>query len=128
MECHSSLLPFEKLVDFLTQNGFSEKLDTILHIKSLHIRHSHQADHNQITEECLEKLKGTWWELQWPTPDSDNITPQCRYLADSLRDAMRLRPGIDISLLADKTSLFVNYLMEIEDWEQDEEYAELFYE
>ncbi|HML76659.1 MAG TPA: hypothetical protein PKB02_19365 [Anaerohalosphaeraceae bacterium] len=126
MEYRSSLLPFETLVAVLNQNGFSDKLDTIMHIKSFDMMHAQQIDNNQITEEYRERLRDTWWEVLWPAKDTDNLTPQCRYLADSLRDAMRLRPGIDISLLADKSGSFVNYLMEIEDWEQDEEFAELF--
>ncbi len=126
MEYRSSLLPFETLVAVLNQNGFSDQLDTIMHIKSFDMMHAQQIDNNQTTEEYREKLRDTWWEVLWPATDSDNPTPQCRYLADSLRDAMRLRPGIDISLLADKSGSFVNYLMEIEDWEQDEEFAELF--
>jgi hypothetical protein len=104
MECHSSLLPFETLVAFLSQNGFSEKLDAIMHLKSLDTMNSQQVDNNQIKEEYREKLRDTWWEVQWPATDSDNLAPQCRYLADSLRDAMRLRPGIDISMLADKST------------------------
>lgn len=126
MEYRSSLLPFETLVAVLNQNGFSDKLDTIMHIKSFDMMHAQQIDNNQITEEYRERLRDTWWEVLWPAEDTNNLTPQCRYLANSLRDAMRLRPGIDISLLADKSGSFVNYLMEIEDWEQDEEFAELF--
>ena len=120
MEYRSSLLPFETLVAVLNQNGFSDKLDTITHIKSLDTMFAQQVDNNQITEECREKLRNTWWEVLWPTDESDNLAPECRYLADSLRDAMRLRPGIDISMLAGKFGSFIHYLMEIEDWEQDE--------
>lgn len=126
MEYRSSLLPFETLVAVLNQNGFSDILDTIMRIKSFDVMHAQQIDNDQITKEYREKLRDTWWEVLWPAEDSDNPAPQCRYLADSLRDAMRLRPGIDISMLADKSGSFVNYLMEIEDWEQDEEFAELF--
>lgn len=126
MEYRSSLLPFETLVSFLNQNGFSDKLDTIMHIKSHDAMDFQPMDNNQITKEYLEKFRDTWWEVLWPATESNNLAPQCRYLADSLRDAMRLRPGIDISMLADKAGYFVNYLMQIEDWEQDEEYAELF--
>ncbi len=126
MKYRSSLLPFDTLVALLNQNGFSDKLNAIMHIKPFDTMPPQLIDNNQITEECRERLRDTWWEIQWPATDSDFLAPECRYVADSLRDAMRLRPGIDISLLADKSSLFVNYLMEIEDWEQDEEFAELF--
>ncbi len=126
MEYRTSLLPFETLVALLSQNGFSDKLDAIMSIKAFEATLSQQAENNPLTPEYQEKLRDTWWEVQWPVADSDNSAPQCRYLADSLRDAMRLRPGIDISLLANEFESFVDYLVEIEDWEQEEEYAELF--
>ncbi len=46
-----------------------------------------------ITEQELnEKLKNTWWEVDWTAG-----VPRCRYLADSLRDALRLRPQINLT-------------------------------
>ena len=52
--------------------------------------------------EWLEKYKHTWWEVIQPLeaavdPNTTRIQ-QCIYIADSLSDAIRLRPDLPISL------------------------------
>lgn len=46
------------------------------------------ADYRQ--SDSLQRYQGTWWEI-FPTNGSDKKV-ECLYLADSLRDALRLRP------------------------------------
>ncbi len=46
-----------------------------------------------------ERLGGTWWEVTWLCPpdrrgSAGNI--RCRYLADSLKDAVRRCPGAQL--------------------------------
>ncbi|HOK65432.1 MAG TPA: hypothetical protein PK054_05095 [Anaerohalosphaeraceae bacterium] len=52
-----------------------------------------------VLTEWAQKHQRTWWEVTWAFPDypSEPILQQCRYVADSFSDAVRLKPQLVIS-------------------------------
>lgn len=121
-----SLMPFEALIDCLSSHGFTDKLDTIMQIRRFS---SSNVPHHQtsldLSDECYEKFMNTWWEVYWPFPKANpSNPPQCLYLADSLRDALRLRPNIDIAFWPDKPKSFAKYLKYDEDWLEEDSFVQ----
>ena len=54
----------------------------------------------ELVQRLCEKYAGTWWEVSFDkfADTIDRVVmPECRYLADSLQDALRLRPNKDDS-------------------------------
>ena len=79
-------------------------------------------DRGLISEhELKENLKNTWWEVSWTFG-----MPQCRYLADSLRDALRLRPQISLAGSSSSEMYWETVLSELEEEEQEDVYAGYF--
>ncbi len=127
MMSHSSLMPFESLIDYLSSHGFANRLDAIMQIRRLHFDSNLQNPKSlNLSDECCQKFANTWWEVCWPSPKADlSNPPQCMYLADSLRDALRLRPNINIMFWPDRPKSFAKYLICNDDWsEYDDELAE----
>lgn len=114
----SSLIPFETLIEYLSFHGFSDNLDTIMQIRGFSLSSTPQQQTSlYLSDECHEKFMNTWWEVCWPFPKaSPSHPPKCLYLADSLRDALRLRPNIDIAFLPDKSKSFAEYLHRDKNW------------
>jgi len=121
---HLSLMPFEALIDYLSSHGFADQLDTIMRIKCLSSSGSpHHQTAPDLSDECNEKFMNTWWEVCWPfSKKNPSHPPQCLYVADSLRDALRLRPHIDVTFWPDKPKSFAKYLKSDED--EDENWSE----
>ena len=74
--CGTPILELLGITD-CADDGSSEKMDSV------------------TLENLCEKLRGTWWEVIWPTLSARHGLyrgVRCRYLADSLQDAMRLYP------------------------------------
>jgi hypothetical protein len=123
MRHYSSLLPFETLIDYLSCHGFADNLDSIMQIK---VSSSGGALRSQrlpvLSDEYREKFMNTWWEVCWPFPKATpSNPPQCLYLADSLRDALRLRPNIDTTFWSNKSESFAEYLKQTEEWLEEAE-------
>ena len=71
-------------------------------------------------EELQERFRDTWWELIWPNYiEKDSIIEgvQCRYVADSLPDALRNRP------LDDFPHVEAQEIMQTNDFEDEADYA-----
>ena len=87
MKTDSYLMSFDELVRYLEETG----------IKNWHgVLTLHAGDSGAAGDELNERLRNTWWEICWPD-NPKTKQPICRYLADSLRDALRLRPSISLS-------------------------------
>ena len=70
-------------------------------------------------EELQERFRETWWEVIWPESVGKNtITDgvQCKYVADSLSDALRNRP------LEDFPQVEAQEIMQTYDFEDELDY------
>jgi hypothetical protein len=119
-------MPFETLIDNLHCHGLADKLDIIMGIKDIFPGGNPREPKSiGLSEECREKFMNTWWEVCWPDSKmAPSNPPQCRYLADTLRDALRLRPNIDITFWSNTSESFVEYLKQTEEWLEDAEELE----
>lgn len=119
MKTESCLVSFEELVPYLRSKGIEDWYGVVT---------ADGGNAAAFREELNERLQNTWWELYWP--DSANaVRPTCRYLADSLRDAMRLRPNIPLSeslILINSGRDFFDMLNLWQD--EEEEYVECCYD
>jgi hypothetical protein len=92
----SSVMRFEDLVR-LWQDGRPEtSILELLGITTCADDGSSGTMDSLTLENLCEKLRGTWWEVIWPTLSARHGLyrgVRCRYLADSLQDAMRLYPN-----------------------------------
>lgn len=73
-------------------------------------------------QEWMEKYQRTWWEVLWFVPESSRqewTIKQCVYIADSLSDAIRLRPHLSISFQSFSPAQLEDAFEDIGDWEED---------
>jgi hypothetical protein len=121
MELRCRLLPFEELIPLLRRYGLGDRLDDILKLKVFSAGVSRNQPDPLLSDECREKYSGTWWEVLWPLPQNSTSPICCFYVADSLRDALRLRPKADLSFC---TENFTHYLTQVCEWTEDYEEVE----
>lgn len=76
-----------------------------------------------LSNELFEKLDGTWWEVEVSGSHGTKAIRSC-YLGDSLQDALRLRPGIDMSYWCEMTDSKSDFLAEINRWADEECYVD----
>jgi hypothetical protein len=125
MESQLHLLSFEVLLSLLRQRGFANRLDTIFKIQIFSDGIDLGREMLEMSETCREKYRDTWWEIVWPQPYDKTSPPQCFYVADSLRDALRLRPRTDISFWANPTETLAQYLAQTKEWFEETEELQL---
>jgi hypothetical protein len=92
----SSVMRFEDLVRLWQDSRTETSLLELLGIAACADGGSSEKMDSTILESLCEKLRGTWWEVIWPTLSARHGLGRgvhCRYLADSLQDAMRLYPN-----------------------------------
>ena len=85
----SSILGFEQLIQ-LSQAGS----DDVSLCRLLGLSVSAQAE-PYSAETLRERFRGTWWQVVWPNRQTWGLIDrdvQCKYVADSLRDALRRYP------------------------------------
>ena len=75
-----------------------------------------------LSNELFEKLDGTWWEVE--LSGRNHKTLKSCYLGDSLQDALRLRPGIDMSYWCEMAGSKAAFLAEINRWADEECYVD----
>ena len=93
----TTILKFEGLIRLWRRSSCNLSMPQLLGLTT--------DGHNKIEESKLnsldelhERFRSTWWEVIWPKNSTgDNISNQvkCRYVADSLLDALRERPNED---------------------------------
>jgi hypothetical protein len=108
----SYLVPFEDLFEFFIRYRLWDKLSDNHHLKTLiQEQFCNPSIENQ---EAFEKFRRTWWEVS--IPDNSSLLSQCIYVADSLRDALRLKPGINLSPWASSFEQLELEFDDSEDW------------
>lgn len=122
MKNKTYLMSFEEIIQYLeSRNVDIERIEiSSLQAPRCFVRYGDQSV--MVSSDLFEKFKGTWWWVEMS--DEKNTVSQCCYLADSLQDALRLRPDIDAFYwcnVADHVSRFVS---EVIDWEEDEVFLE----
>jgi len=118
MKTKTYLMPFDRIIRILESN--------IVKSEYISERKEHLSKYSQFcirqpfapSDELLEKFDGTWWEVEFGT--QEQTLSRCFYLADSLQDALRLRPGIDTSFWCGTTEREAAFLAEISNWLEDE--------
>ena len=91
----SSVMRFEDLVRLWQDSRTETSILELLGITTCADGGSSEKMDSCLLENLCEKLRGTWWEVVWPTLSARHGLYRgvcCRYLADSLQDAMRLHP------------------------------------
>ncbi len=95
----SSIMRFEDLLELWRNQHGQQSILEFLGIRSQSdVRGVEESDPGFVRTLC-ERLGGTWWEVTWLYPhgrrgSAGNIC--CRYLADSVKDAVRRCPGAQL--------------------------------
>ncbi len=127
MKTREVLMPFEELLQILLKTNHNRLLDRLFKLHSLPdlLPGAAQALFPlSLFQEEFEKFHGTWWEVQIqsaPCPDSTPLIEQCLYTADSLSDAVRLKPHLEISFQALTAARIENAFDENQDWMDEPE-------
>jgi hypothetical protein len=125
MESRFRLLPFEELISLLSRHGFAERLEMAMKMRVFSAQESPNRKTPVLSDECREKYSGTWWEIGFPLPQNSGQRLQCFYVADSLRDALRLRPRADLSFWADSSQTPTQFLNQTSEWIEEMEEVEM---
>jgi hypothetical protein len=92
----SSVMRFEELLRLWQDSRCGTPILELLGITTCADDDGSEKVDSVTLENLSEKLRGTWWEVIWPTLSARHGLYRgvcCRYLADSLQDAMRLYPN-----------------------------------
>jgi hypothetical protein len=97
----SSIMRFDDLLELWQDHHAHQSILEFLGIRSQgDVRGAEESDPG-FMRILHERLNGTWWEVIWSRPPLRQGSAggiRCRYLADSLKDAMRRCPGAQLSL------------------------------
>jgi hypothetical protein len=95
----SSIMRFEDLLEVWRNQHAQQSILGFLGIRSQSdVRGIEEGDPGFVRTLC-ERLGGTWWEVTWLHPSGRRGSAghvRCRYLADSLKDAVRRCPGAQL--------------------------------
>ena len=95
----SSIMRFEDLLEIWRDRHTHQSILEFLGIGSHgDVRGVEESDPGFMRILC-ERLDGTWWEVTWsclPVRRATAENIRCRYLADSLKDAVRRCPGAQL--------------------------------
>jgi hypothetical protein len=118
-----SILKFDEVVRLWQQSNCGLSMPELLGLVA--DGQSNCVSAHYTIEELYERFRDTWWEVIRPNhKDEETITKgvQCRYVADSLPDALRNRPCIDFPNVEAKELLYACALEdETDDIEDDKE-------
>lgn len=112
------LVAFGELFGFLNKHGLYQQLSNVsgfAALSRLELQHSKDITY----QEMLERFDGTWWEVEIPIHNETSY--RCTYVADSLKDALRLKPGINLSPWSSSYELLEMSWDDTEDYEDDNE-------
>lgn len=120
----SSILRFEELIQLWRRSCCSLSMPQLL---GLNVGSRSESDESELCslDRLNERFRNTWWEVIWPKDSiGDTISRQvkCRYVADSLPDALRERPNEDFPYINVWDLL---YMCDLEDETDDPEDDEL---
>jgi hypothetical protein len=79
------------------------------------------CDEHELVSRLYEKYAGTWWEVTFDDfPDFvGHSSPRCVYLADSIQDALRLRPETSDSYWQNALNYFDEMIANMYDMEEE---------
>jgi hypothetical protein len=99
----SSIMRFEDLLELWQGHHAQQPVLEFLGIRSQgDVRGVEESDPG-FMRVLRERLDGSWWEVTWSRPPARRGLAggvRCRYLADTLKDAVRRCPGAQLSLKA----------------------------
>jgi hypothetical protein len=117
MKEKSCLMAFERVIQCLNGTGVYHRRLPVTIDPPVRFRQFYGYRASVRSDELIKKLMGTWWEVK--LSDEGKMPAQCRYIARSLPDAVRLRPEAKKSnwCLAEKGK--THFLMQVADWLDD---------
>lgn len=101
----SSVLSFEALMDLWRRSRADVSAFELL---GLTVPGGTGLEQRVPLETLYERFRGTWWQVVWPHYPGRRVLTrgvQCKYLADSFRDALRRSPQSDYSLVEESAIL-----------------------
>jgi len=121
MKSQTFLMSFERLLRLLAEHNM--RIDNSMRTPFSTPRNRRICMGQSVltANDICEKFFGTWWEVELTAEDRCPL--RCFYVADSLQDALRLRPGINTSYWCE-TDEQPRFLAEIAAWREDEYFYE----
>ena len=127
MNKKSYLMPFEEVVKMLIGKGLGGNIPDLMRLRSMPEARCEDYFSSPGYQECQERYHQTWWEIICDQEFESKLPSspfQCLYLADSLKDAIRLRPRGKIRFWSCSTKDMNTYLDQMEDWSDDQDIFE----
>lgn len=96
----SSIMRFEDLLELWQGRHTQQSVLEFLGIRSRGDVRGAEESGADFMRVLRERLNGTWWEVTWSRLSirgNSASAVRCRYLADSLNDAMRRCPGAQVA-------------------------------
>lgn len=118
MKAKTYLMSFEQLIQFLENNTMNTVKLPAINLPPFYQQLMERNQSAVLTCDLFEKFDRTWWEVE--LSDEGKILSQCFYVADSLQDALRLRPDIDTSYWCSIEENASEFLAEIAAWQEDD--------
>ena len=118
MALKSYLVIFEQLVELLDCDNSKAAIETPITQPA--------AMKNKfyfIGPDAIERFRGTRWQVNFPY--NKKKAPDFYYVADSLRDALRLRPELDMSYWSCSTESANDFAFSTNDWADEPDEMEL---
>ncbi|MEJ5259929.1 MAG: hypothetical protein WHS88_07060 [Anaerohalosphaeraceae bacterium] len=99
MKRQTLLMVFEELWPILLKTSPASSIWRQIRIPAGYFSVLEGGYEEEVLAEWAQKHHRTWWEVTWAFPEysSEPILQQCRYVADSFSDAVRLKPHLLIS-------------------------------
>lgn len=115
----SYLVVFEEMVELFSNN----KSPIIPARKCFYKINVNKSNLYFVGEDASEKFRGTWWQIKIPYKQGESA--EFQYVADSLRDALRLKPELDTSHWSCSTESAHEFVSGTHDWSEEPEEMEL---
>lgn len=120
MKSRTFLMSFERMIKLLHEGSLEVNCLPAIDLNFSQYKYFDDDLSVSLKNDLSEKFTGTWWEVQ--LNHQMKIPSYCSYLADTLQDALRLRP--DISYWCSTSENGTQFLDEIEGWQEDECFTE----
>jgi hypothetical protein len=98
---YARIVPFEKLITEFENKTFSQIITLLAKVPSKENQFAPASADIIHASDLIYRYKNTYWLVNWPSncPKKQiNPTRDCAYLADSLKDAVRLSPNAEMPL------------------------------
>lgn len=118
MQPKTYLMSFERMIQLLRDHGVQVGPSRIMSLTTTPSKLLCRGRQVTLSNDLFEKLMGTWWEVQLSR--RGRVPSECIYLADSLQDALRLRPGIDTAYWCGTDGGAADFVAGVADWLEDE--------